>query len=64
MTHQPRPDDDLHTIMHRRADMAALRRKTRIALAACAIIAGTLMAGVWIGQGMTEFNHIRLEQEE
>ena len=55
---------DLHTIMHRRADMARLRRRTRLVLGVIAIVGASLLAGMWIGQGITEFNHIRLESEE
>jgi hypothetical protein len=37
------------------------RRQTRAALVCIAAVFAALMAGVWIGQGITEFNHIRLE---
>jgi hypothetical protein len=52
---------DLHTIMHHKADMAALRRRTRIALVCIAAVFASLLAGVWIGQGITQFNHDRME---
>jgi hypothetical protein len=55
---------DLHTIMHRRADMAALRRRTRIALVCIAAVFASLLAGVWIGQGITEFNHDMIEDAQ